>query len=428
MIWDDMALPDGWKIVNVGDVAEIVGGGTPKTTVPGNFTQDGGHPWLTPADLTDYTNKYISRGRRNLTDQGLKTSSAKYMPTGTVLFSSRAPIGYVAIASNPVTTNQGFRSFIPSELIDPEYLYYALKLSRSEAEQLASGTTFPELSGTKAKSLRIPLAPMEVQRALVRVLDESGSASSSATSHLNNARRAVARLRQSVLSAACAGRLTEKWRATRGSRLIDGEKDGELPVGWKLCSIAEVGSVQLGGTPSRKKSEYWGGRVPWVSSGEVANCRIAATRETITEDGLRNSSSKLYPPGTVLIAMIGEGKTRGQAAILDIEACTNQNAAGILPDRDQVDPEYLWRWALAQYEITRSAGRGGNQPALNKQKVGELEIAVPPLDEQREIVRRADAVLSLADRIASRIELAAKHLEGAGQAVLAKAFRGELVS
>src|SRR5438093_10425910 len=112
-MWE--VAPEGWKLRPIGEVAKVVGGGTPKTNVAGNFSDESGHPWITPADLTGYQEKRISRGRRFLTDQGLAESSAKYVPKGTVLFSSRAPIGYVAIAANPVTTNQGFRSFVPSD-------------------------------------------------------------------------------------------------------------------------------------------------------------------------------------------------------------------------------------------------------------------------------------------------------------------------
>ena len=126
--------------------------------------------------------------------------------------------------------------------------------------------------------------------------------------------------------------------------------------------------------------------------------------------------------------MIGEGKTRGQSAILDIEAATNQNAAGVLADRDLVNPEYLWRWALAEYETNRAAGTGGNQPALSKQRVSDLRIPVPPLAEQAEIVRRLEGLLDLADRLQGRVETASQQVERSLPAVMAKAFRGELAS
>src|SRR5690606_35514368 len=117
-----------------------------------NANYDGGTiPWITPADLSGYTEKYIERGRRNITEKGLNGSSARLMPEGTVLFSSRAPIGYVAIARNPVSTNQGFKSFVPHDGVDPEYLYYYLKRAKELALKLASGTTFPEISGKNAK-------------------------------------------------------------------------------------------------------------------------------------------------------------------------------------------------------------------------------------------------------------------------------------
>ena len=103
--------PVGWAVSTFGEVAAVVGGGTPKTSNPGNFEQ-GDIPWITPADLSGYSGKFISRGARNITKQGLTTSSARLLPSEAVLMSSRAPIGYVAIASQPVTTNQGFKSFV----------------------------------------------------------------------------------------------------------------------------------------------------------------------------------------------------------------------------------------------------------------------------------------------------------------------------
>jgi type I restriction enzyme S subunit len=127
-----------------------------------------------------------------------------------------------------------------------------------------------------------------------------------------------------------------------------------------------------------------------------------------------------------LIAMIGEGKTRGQSAILDVEASTNQNVAGILLDKSIMSPEYVWRWALAQYEVTRAVGRGGNQPALNGEKVRELTIPVLPLEEQTAIVSRVDELISVSDGLLARVEIAGRRAERSSHAVLAKAFGGEL--
>ena len=123
-------LPESWVWTTTGNVAEVVGGGTPSTADPANY-EGGTIPWVTPADLSGYSEKYIGRGKRNITQRGLDNSGARVMPAGSVLFSSRAPIGYVAIASNELTTNQGFKSFVlPSGLL-PEYLYYFFSVARN---------------------------------------------------------------------------------------------------------------------------------------------------------------------------------------------------------------------------------------------------------------------------------------------------------
>jgi type I restriction enzyme S subunit len=122
------AIPDTWSWTVASEIAQIIGGGTPSTRDPENF--DGGDiPWITPADLTGYREKMIRRGERNITEKGLRECGARVMPTGTVLFSSRAPIGYVAVADNPVATNQGFKSFIPSEAVTSDYLYYYMQFA-----------------------------------------------------------------------------------------------------------------------------------------------------------------------------------------------------------------------------------------------------------------------------------------------------------
>lgn len=198
---------DGWRECRIGDVAKVVGGGTPKTSVEGNFSDEGGHPWITPSDLTGYTEKYISHGRRFLTDQGLSTSSAKYIPAGSVLFSTRAPIGYVAIAEVPVTTNQGFRSFVPTEEVDPEFLYYVLRLLKPVAEQMASGTTFPELSGSNAARLPLSLPPLDTQREIIARLDEAFARRSDAVVSISQAGQALDRLTAALLHGALGERL-----------------------------------------------------------------------------------------------------------------------------------------------------------------------------------------------------------------------------
>ena len=160
--------PNGWRIVPIGDIAAVVGGGTPSTKEPDNFA--GEIPWLTPRDLSGAHDRYIGRGARSLSKKGLDSSSAKLLPAGSVLLSTRAPIGYVALAGNPIATNQGFRSLVPGDDALAEYLYYWLKLNTEELERHASGTTFRELSGSSLKAIRMCLPPLDEQRAIARIL------------------------------------------------------------------------------------------------------------------------------------------------------------------------------------------------------------------------------------------------------------------
>lgn len=196
----------------MGEISDVIGGGTPKTKIPANY-QDGTIPWLTPADLSGYTEKFVGSGSRYITEVGLSSSSARMMPAGTVLFTSRAPIGYVAIASNDISTNQGFKSFVlKSKEILPEYVYWWLKGNKELAESYASGTTFLELSGSKAKQLPIPIAPTEQQKRIVAEIEKQFSRLDEAVANLKRVKANFKRYKAAVLKAAVEGKLTEEWR------------------------------------------------------------------------------------------------------------------------------------------------------------------------------------------------------------------------
>lgn len=158
-----------WKEYKLGEIAEIVGGGTPDTS---NKEYWGGNiPWLTPKDLTGYNKIFISSGERFITEEGLDNSSTKLLPQGTVLLSSRAPIGYVAIASNPICTNQGFKSIICNkDIVDNLYMYYWIKNNTELLQSLGTGTTFAEISGSVVKSIDISLPPLPEQIRITSIL------------------------------------------------------------------------------------------------------------------------------------------------------------------------------------------------------------------------------------------------------------------
>jgi len=335
-----------------------------------------------------------------------------------------------------------------------------------------SGINLPRLRSNDIQQIPIPLPPLNEQRRISSRIETLQARSKNAKDALAEVEILLAQLRQSVLNAAFTGKLTAKWREehpdaepasellkrirterrkrweeaelakyeAKGKKPPEGWKKKypepvqvdttdlpELPEGWCWASLGELFHVGIGATPERKKPEYWNGNIPWVSSGEVAFCRIEDTKEFITKLGLKKTSTELHPKGTVLIGMIGEGKTRGQVAILDIEACNNQNSAAIRVSESGMLPEYVYYFLESQYLKTRTIGSGNNQQALNKSRVQAIFMPLPPFEEHKAITQRIQEALDSEKNISAYLDESIKELALLDQSILAKAFRGELV-
>lgn len=442
-------------LTEIGHITEVISGGTPKASDPKNFASpESGIAWLTPADLSGYKKKNISHGKRDLSELGYKSCSAKLVPAGSIVFSSRAPIGYLAIAQKQISTNQGFKNFVLPTSIDSNYAYYYLKSIRDIAESLGTGTTFKEISGSTAKKLPFLLFPLAEQKIIADKLDELLAQVDTLKARLDAIPAILKRFRQAVLAAAVSGKLTEEWREQNSSltsaKLEDiGQAWHEayrlngkiykpptlptvddtpytLPLTWQWTQVGHIFDVYVGATPSRKVPEFWVGNINWISSSEVAFCRIRTTKETITESGLANTSTSVHPPGTVMLAMIGQGKTRGQPAILDIYACHNQNTAALRVLEEYCDSQFLYYFLAERYEETRRAGSGNNQQAMNKKIVQTLPFPLPPRQEQTEIVHQVEQLFTYADQAEKLVKSAQARANQLTQSILAKAFRGEL--
>lgn len=165
-----------------------------------------------------------------------------------------------------------------------------------------------------------------------------------------------------------------------------------LPDGWKRVRLGDIAQISSGGTPDRYQPRYWNGDIPWVTTGEIQFNTITDTAEKISAEGLTNSSAKLFPPGTLLMAMYGQGKTRGQVAKLAIEAATNQNSAAILLNEEQ-DPDFYFHYLTSRYEFVRELGNDGGVKHLTASLLRDMEVPTGPLPAQRSIAK----VLSLWD-------------------------------
>lgn len=198
------------------------------------------------------------------------------------------------------------------------------------------------------------------------------------------------------------------------------------PYKASMRSIGDVFSVTTGGTPSRGNPTFWGGDVKWVSSGEVNFRNIEDTEEKITRDGVEGSNAKINPPGTILLAMIGQGKTRGQCATLNCYAATNQNVAAIHVYKTPHSPEYVYWWLYSQYQQSRAVETGTAQPALSGERVKRMPIPIPSLDDQYRVVVYFNELQKQTHALKASQAEASAELDALMPSILDKAFRGEL--
>lgn len=190
-----------------------------------------------------------------------------------------------------------------------------------------------------------------------------------------------------------------------------------LPDGWKAVMLGDIAKVTTGGTPDRAKAAYWGGSIPWVSTGEINFNVIQEPREHITQAGLEKSSAKLFPQGTLLIAMFGQGVTRGKVALLGIEAAFNQACSAITPTNGD-NPRFLFHYLAHHYHRIRRLGQAGTQSNLNASLIRSIPFIEPPLREQVRIIEIADQWDSALSKISTLIEAKQELKKGLAQRLL----------
>jgi type I restriction enzyme, S subunit len=444
-------LPTGWVSVQLGDLlTNIVGGGTPSKATASYF--QGTIPFMTVKDMHS---RFIEDTQDHITQEALDDSASALIPADTLVIASRMSLGKIARPRIATAINQDLKALFIHQEIQKTYVEYAWRANERRIQAMGTGTTVKGIRLEDIRGLEVPLAPSAEQVRIASLLDNLQARIIGCQRRLSNVPVLLKRFRQAVLDAGMTGVLTDSARPPHQQTLkaddvvaarLSTERGAarkkvceflqnhhpqpagpDLPKGWLKTHVGVIGSVTNGSTPSRSVLEYWNGDIPWVSSGEVANNEISCTREWITDAGFENSSVRLLPIGSVLLAMIGEGKTRGQSSLLNIPACINQNVAGVVPVREVIEPKFLWYWFQRQYETTRTVGNGSGPKALNCERVRELEVFLPPLDEQKEIVLRIEALFKFADSIEARHSTATRQAQRLTTLTLAKAFRGELV-
>lgn len=345
-----------WIECKISDIGTVVGGATPSTKKAENY-EGGNIAWITPKDLSTFSGRYIKRGERNITEIGLKSCSTQLLPKNTVLFSSRAPIGYVAIAANEVCTNQGFKSVIPNEETDPLFLFYLLKHNKEKIEAMGSGTTFKEVSGNTMKNIivRVP-SDKEVQNNIASILGT-----------LDDKIEENERINNNLL---------EQVLALYRNRFVDTVNNER-----RICRADEYFDISIGKTPPRKEPQWFSTNpqdVTWVSISDMGTCGlyIGSSSEQLTKEAVDRHNVKIVPDNTVLLSF---KLTVGRIAITNGEMTTNEAIAHFKTDKKEIN-EYLYCY-LKCFNYQTMGSTSSIATAVNSKIIKGMPFVVPTDDE-----------------------------------------------
>lgn len=388
------------RTVALGEVAQIVSGATPKTSV-GEYW-GGDVPWATPADLSKLDGAYIGSTPRNLTLAGVRSCATSVLPAGSVLLSSRAPIGHVAINTVPMATNQGFKSLVPVDDLDAKFLYHWLRANRAHLESLGNGATFKELSKRTTEQVRIPLPAIAEQRRIAAILDHADSLRAKrrqVLAHLDALPQAIFRQMFAGEPGALAT-LGDVVPTIENGKSPTCETRPAAPDEW---GVLKLGAVTYGRFEANENKAYLGD-VSSMTGNEVQRGDVLMTRKN-TRD---------------LVGAV--------AVVPDVRARL------LLPDlifRLKLDParlDTLYFHAMMSTPTTRasvrnlSSGSAASMPNISKTRLRALEIPVPPMSAQQAFAERVRS-------IATRREIAVQALASADElfaSLQSRAFRGEL--
>ena len=403
-------IPANWCWVKIGEITTVVGGGTPSSKVS-EYYNGGNIAWITPADLSNYNNMYISKGKRMITKLGLEKSSARLMPKGTVCLSSRAPIGYVAIAENEISTNQGFKSFLPSEFYKSEYLYWYLKGIKHILETKASGTTFLELSAKKASEIEFPLAPLNEQQRIVDTIENLFSKLDKAKQLIQKTVDKFEQNKMAILHKAFSGELTAKWR----------EENNLTLAGWKTIYLGNLLFPMKTRKPSGKTFRY-------IDIDAIDNLKQTVKEpKIILTEKAPSRASRAVENGDILFSMVRPYLKNIALIDENLSDCIASTGFYVCKCKPNLNAKFLYYLLCFDKTIDylMQFMKGDNSPSIRKDDLLNMEINLPIIEEQQEIVKILDKIFAKYDKTKT-LQNQLEKIELLKKSILAKAFRGQL--
>lgn len=362
-----------WKEYRLGDLGEVIGGATPSTKNISYY--DGNISWITPKDLSNYYDRYISYGERMISEEGFKSCSCKILPKGSVLFSSRAPIGYVAIAANDLCTNQGFKSIIPNtKVIDSDFLYYLLIYNKNRIEAMGSGTTFKEVSGNVMRNVIVLIPKLQSQKSIASIL-------SSLDDKIELNRRINENLEQQAQA------LFKSWfvdfEPFKDRKFVDSEL-GMIPEGWTVGTIGDYCKIRSG---FAFKSSWWTDK--GVKVVKIKNISSSGNLDMndcsyVNKENILRAQEFSLKSGDLLIAMTGA--TIGKFCIVPVlkEAMYVNQRVGkfFLGENPILKVPFIYGLLKSENIISQiiNKGQGSAQPNISANDIETISIILPPKD------------------------------------------------
>lgn len=366
-----MSSANEWPMVKLGEISEVVSGGTPKTSEPSFW--DGGVPWITPADLGKNPGLTISEGEKFISQDGLKKSSAVLIPAGSVVLSSRAPIGHIATNTQPLATNQGCKSFVPSQELNASYLVHYLIHIRGHLQQMGTGATFKELSRARAQEIPVLLPPLAEQQRIAEILENGSQLVEQVSSKLSLLDELEKSSYLSLFSSESATTPTQDIAANHKDSMRTGPFGSQL----KHAEFVDEGIAVLG------------------LDNVVSNRFRWAEPRHITAEKYEQLKRYTVYPNDVLISIMG---TTGRCVIVpdDIPTTINtKHICAITTDHTRMLPEFLrasFLWHPEVRQVLRQQTKGAIMSGLNMGIIKKLPLPLPEISRQKEWVNNARAI------------------------------------
>jgi len=401
-----VSLPEGWVETTLG---EVIPNYAKNKKINSNELLDG--TWvLELEDIEKHSSKLL---KKVMYSERQSKSTKNIFDKGDVLYGKLRPyLNKVIIADSSGVCTTEIIPIKENEKVISKYLFYVLKSSAflKYVEFSTHGLNMPRLGTASAKKAPFPLAPLKEQKQIAQKLDQVLARVERIKMALDNIPATIKRFRQSVLALATSGGLSEEG------------------VKWETLRVNDVAKVGTGKTPLKSETSFYeNGTVPWLTSSVTGKDFVIDTDSYVTQKAVDECKLRIFDKGTLLVAMYGEGKTRGQTTELTFPATINQACAAIMVDEEKIDKAYLKIRLLENYMETRRLAEGGNQPNLNLSKVRSITVPTPPREEQKAIVKKVETLFTLADNLEKRVNQAQKQVDRLTQSILAKAFRGELI-